>query len=115
MKEQGIFVFWYEFLDWLLDKTEKFPKKSRFTIVSRIDNLGLDIMEGLVIASYSGRDKKIRILKDINIKLERLRVLLRLSSKRKFINLTSFEYAMRKVDECGKMVGGWIKERERQQ
>ena len=106
MKEPGIFVFWYEFIDWLLDKTEKFPKKSRFTFVNRIDNLALDIMEELVSASYSRKDKKIAFLKDINLKLEKLRVLLRLSSKRKFISINSFEYARRHVDECGKMVGG---------
>ena len=42
MKEPPLFVHWYEFSNWLLDRTEKFPKKSRFSFVQRIDNLTVE-------------------------------------------------------------------------
>lgn len=111
MKEPQIFVLWYEFVDWLLDRTEKFPKKARFTFVSRIDNLALDILEQIVEAAYSPRAQKIGILRGIDRKLERLRILLRLAAKRRYLNKTSLEHAMRKLETSGKMLGGWIKER----
>ena len=38
-KELVLFVKWLEFLKWLLPALEKFPKKSRFTMTSRIENL----------------------------------------------------------------------------
>ncbi len=114
MKEPSLFVLWYEFLDWLLDRTEKFPKKARFTFTHRIDNLALDFLDDIVEATYSGKSRKLEILKRANLKLEKLRVFLRLSCKRRYINKTSFEHAMRELEKGGKMIGGWIKEREDQ-
>ena len=40
-----IFVKWIEFLKWFLPALEKFPKKSRFTITNRVENIALDIVE----------------------------------------------------------------------
>ena len=104
-----IFVKWMDFLEWLLLKTEKFPKKTRLTFVTRINNLALDIVEELVEARYS-KDKNY-ILKKSNLKLEKLRVLLRICYNQKYLNLKAYEYSMKSINEAGKMLGGWIKER----
>jgi hypothetical protein len=60
----------------LLPTVEKFPKRVRFTFADRINNQALDIVEYLIEARYS-RDKG-AILVAANLKLEKLRVLLRL-------------------------------------
>ena len=105
-----VFVRWTEFLQWLLQATEKFPKRVRFTFSNRIDNLALDVVEELVVARYSRR--KAEYLKGINLKIERLRVLLRISHDLHYMPNPSYEFAMRSLDECGRMVGGWIKQQE---
>ncbi len=74
--EPPLFVLWYDFSKWLLGKTEKFPKKVRFSFTNRIDNLALDIIEGIVEARYSGRKKE--ILQRVDLDLEKLRILLRI-------------------------------------
>ena len=51
--EPPLFVLWYDFSKWLLDKTEKFPRKVRFTFSNRIANTALDVMEGIIEARYS--------------------------------------------------------------
>lgn len=112
MSEPALITFWLEFLEWFLARTEKFPKKARFTFSNRMDNLALDILENLTEAAYLPRREKIQVLKSSNRKLERLRILLRLSLQRRYINKTSFEYAIRKLEHGGNMLGGWIKERE---
>lgn len=68
-------------------------------------------MEDLVEARYSRR--KVEILKRINLKLERLRVLLRISHELEYLPHRSYEFAMRSLDEVGRMVGGWIKQQEK--
>ena len=72
-EELPIFVHWSQFLHWLLNTTLKFPKRVRFTFSSRIDNLALDIVELLIEARYS--HDKIALLKQINLHLEKLRIL----------------------------------------
>jgi hypothetical protein len=103
-----VFVRWMDFVKWLLPTTEKFPKKVRFSFSNRLDNLALDVVEDLVEARYSRR--KIEKLKAVNLKLERLRVLLRLCHDMEYLPHRSYEFAMRSLDEVGRMVGGWIKQ-----
>jgi len=103
-----IFIKWLDFLKWLLVTTDQFPKKARFTFSERLNQLSLCIVEDLVEARYS-RDKK-QTLKQINLNLEKLRVLLRICFELKFLSTSAYEQAMSRLQEIGKMLGGWIKQ-----
>ena len=105
-----VFVRWMDVMKWLLPTTEKFPKRVRFTFSNRIDNLALDVVEDLVEARYARR--KTDRLRAVNLKLERLRVLLRLCHETQLLPHKSYEFAMRSIDEVGRMVGGWIRQQE---
>lgn len=94
----------------MLPTTAKFPKRLRFTLTQRIDNLALDIAEELVEARYSAQ--KLSRLQSINRKLERLRILLRLSHDLAVLPHRQYEFAARCMDEVGRMLGGWIKQQE---
>jgi four helix bundle protein len=106
--EPPLFVLWYDFSKWLLNKTEKFPKKIRFSLSNRIDNLALDIIENISEARYSRN--KIEALKRIDLSMEKLRVLLRMCHDLAYLDHKGYEYASRKINEAGKMVGGWRKQ-----
>ncbi len=108
--EPPLFVLWYDFLKWLFEKTEKFPKKVRFSFSSRIDNLALDIVEGIIEARYSKTKKD--ALRRIDLNMEKLRVLLRLCHDLRCLDNKGYEFASRKINEAGKMVGGWRKHQE---
>jgi hypothetical protein len=106
--EFQIFIKWSEFLKWLLNTTEKFPKKVRFTFTTRIDNLALDILEDIIEFRY---DKNARQtgFRRINIKFEKLRILLRICHELQYLSTRQFEYAMIHINEVGKMTGAWLK------
>jgi hypothetical protein len=105
------FVMWYDFTKWLLAKTGKFPRQVRFSFSSRIDNLALDIIEAIVEARYSS--EKQAILRRIDLNLEKLRVLLRMCCDLHYLDTKGYEFASKKIDEAGKMVGGWRKQQEK--
>jgi len=107
--EIPLFGHWYEFVKWLLDKTEKYPRKARFTFSNRIDNLALDIMEWIVDARYS---RKKDILYRIDLGMERLRVLLRMCHDKQYLDHKGYEFASKRINEAGKMVGGWRRQQE---
>lgn len=90
--------------------TEKFPKKVRFTLTNRIDNLALDFVEHLVEAQYT-RDRKAPIRK-ANLILDKLRILLRIAHKLAFLPHKQYEYANRQIDDVGRMLGAWGKASE---
>jgi hypothetical protein len=106
--ELPIFVKWMDFLNWLLPTTEKFPKRVRFVFVERINNLALDVIEDIIEARYSRFEKP--VLKQLNLKLEKLRVLLRICQSQSYLSHKSYHYAVKKIDEVGRMAGGWLKQ-----
>lgn len=97
---------WEEFTGWLLEHTAKWPKSARFGLVRRIDDHALDVTELLIVARYEPRERK-RTLREVNLRLERLRFLLRIARARNLTPASGFESAMRHVDEAGRMVHGW--------
>ena len=108
--ELPIFIKWMEFLEWLLPATAKFPRNIRQSFSQRIEDLALDVAEDLVEARYSS--DKLELLRRVNLKLEKLRVLLRLSHRLKYLSHDGYEHAARSINEVGQMLGMWIKERE---
>lgn len=100
-------VHWEKVLGDLLDRTVSFPKAVRFTFSSRIDGLALDVLDGLVVARFAARDERRAVLATVDRDLARLRVLLRLSHDRRYLDGRGFEHVCREVDEAGRMLGGW--------
>lgn len=107
--ELPLFVHWEKTLKDILSRTEKFPKRVRFTFSSRIDNLSLDILEKIIEARYS--KTKAVTLAQASLLLEKLRVLLRISHEERHLDHKGFEYVARNIDEAGRMLGGWIRSR----
>jgi hypothetical protein len=97
---------WEEFTGWLLEHTAKWPKSARFGLVRRVDDHALDVTELLIVARYEPRDRK-KTLREVNLRLERMRFLLRIASSRGVMPRSGFETAMRQIDEAGRMVHGW--------
>jgi hypothetical protein len=107
--EPALLVHWEHTLHDLLDRTCKFPKVVRFTFSTRIDNLALDIVEKLALARYARPGEQRALLAEADGALARLRVLVRLSFERRYLERGGFEHVVRNLDEAGRMLGGWRK------
>ncbi len=85
------------------------PRSVRPTLVKRIDDYCLDILELIQEAIFTQAKARRPLLRAINLNLDKLRILIRISYDRRFISLMQYRYASELIDECGKMVGGWLK------
>jgi hypothetical protein len=95
-----------EFTGWLLERTAKWPKSTRFTLTQRIENHALDVVEDLVVARYRPQGRR-ALLEAVNLRLERMRHLLRLARGAEACPFSVFEASMKAIDEAGRMVHGW--------
>ena len=109
-KRPPIYTVWEEICGWTFDRTASIPKSQRFTFGQRLDAITLDVLQLLIRAIHS-REKS-SMLDEINPKLEELRVLWRLVQKRGWINLRQLDFIQMKIDDAGRMVGGWIKQQK---
>ena len=104
-----LFQHWYKATGWLMDKTAKLPRSLRPTLVNRIDDHALDILELIQEAIFSQAKVRRTKLRTINLKLDKLRILIRICHDRQYLSVKQYQYASELLDECGRMVGGWIK------
>jgi len=98
---------WYKTVNWIFDKCDRFPKQTRFTVAGRISNLALDLLELIIEATYS--KEKRHLLLRVNLALEKLRFLFRLTFDRRYINISQYEFIQTEINTAGKMCGGWLK------
>lgn len=66
----------YDFLIYLIPQISKFPKSQRYLLGERLELLSFDVLEILLEACYS--QTKLPLLKQANIKLEKIRHYIRL-------------------------------------
>lgn len=97
----------YRFLLWLLPTVEKFPRNHKFVLGDRIQVTAIGVLEGLIEATYT-RNRE-HVLSKVNLGIETLRFLIRLSADLKCMDRRRYEYAARSLNGMGRLVGGWIK------
>ncbi|NQU82422.1 MAG: diversity-generating retroelement protein Avd [Parcubacteria group bacterium] len=85
------------------------PKQDRFTVFERCENTALDVIEGILLASGQQKKDKATTLERVSVKLNMLRVFIRLTKDIKAIDLKKYIILENMVDEIGRMLGGWIK------
>ena len=98
----------YNLIVWFSPKLSNYPKKYKYTLGDRILSIKLDILERIIEAKYTSR-KKEYFLRQANILLEKLRFLIRLSKDLNCISIKQYEETSKRINEIGKMVGGWEK------
>lgn len=110
-QELPVIEDWTGFLARLLDITANFPRRVRYSLAVRIDNLALDIMEDLLAARYASGQEKRQILDRANLSLDKLRLLLRICHDKRFLATRPYESCARAMESCGRQIGGWRKGR----
>ncbi|MEO1699879.1 MAG: four helix bundle protein [Planctomycetota bacterium] len=90
---------------WLLGVTARWPRSARFTFARRVQDLTLETLERLVVARYD-TDRRASELALVNMNLERLRILLRLAKRQDLLSARTFESAIRRIDEVGRIAHG---------
>jgi 23S rRNA-intervening sequence protein len=96
-----------QFVNWLMQTVERFPKSQKFLLGDRIQNTALDVLEALIEATYT-RDRRAHLLR-ANLGLEKLRFLFRIAFEQHHLDLRRYEHAARAIDEVGRLIGGWAK------
>jgi len=97
---KSCYLVWYE--NYL-----KVPKSHRYTLALKIDNLFIEIIEGIAIATFLQKNEKIAWLNFSIRKLETLNLLLQILWETKSLNDKKYIQISNKLNEIGKMLGGW--------
>jgi hypothetical protein len=85
------------------------PRGARFTIGNRIENKLLDLLELTYISYFTEKDKKSAKLSECILTLDTLKFLIAVAWEGKVISNRHCEEISIKLEEVGRMFGGWKK------
>ena len=82
-------------------------KGARYTIGARIENKFLDLLELSHTAYFTEKEKKVEKISDCIAALDILKFLISIAWEAKLISHKQWEELASKLDEAGRMFGGW--------
>lgn len=85
------------------------PKQDRYTLWQKCESLLIEVLEGILFASQQSKLEKLPTLEKTSVKLNFLRVCIRLMKDVKAIDVKKYVIIEANLDEIGRMLGGWIK------
>ena len=94
-------------MDYAYISLQQFPKSEKFALAGEIKTVMANLLR-LIIRANKKYYKK-TTLQDMDIELQTLKTYIRLSKDLGFLPFKKYEIWSRKLDEIGKMLGGWIK------
>ena len=97
----------YDLILWMFPLINKFPQKQRFVLGQQLQSSMLEILKDIIQANHE-RDKSVT-LRQISVELDKFRYLYRLAKDLKFISVKQYQFGAEKINEIGKMLGGWMK------
>jgi len=97
----------HDLLLYMIPQLGKFPRDQKYLLADRIEAKLLDVQEQCLRAYYS--KDKIEHLREATMGIELTRHLVRLAFDLKLINLHRYGVIAEKLDEVGRMTGGWLR------
>jgi len=95
------------FLTWIYPVLSRLPRSEKYTLGKRIEEILLQILEGLITANYE--IDKVETLAKLRVQLESLQVLIRISKNIGVISGKQYEFSSRAINELKRMLLGWMK------
>ncbi len=107
MNQLIIYQKLYDMMVYSFPIISRFPKDQRFVLGQQIQNQMLDISKMIVHANKL-RQKKGKLY-EIDIELEKLRVLIRMAKDLGFLTTGKYGHHCERIEEIGRLLGGWLK------
>jgi hypothetical protein len=99
----------YELYKIFYNYSSLFPKKDKYTLGAKCEKYIILTLELLLEASYTYKDEKLELIKKANAKFDTLKLFIRLLKDLNIIDNKKYFHLQEKIQEIGKMIGGWQK------
>lgn len=100
-KVKDAYLLWHNYF-------KSLPKEYRFSLGLKIDNILIEIIEMTSSALYVKREEKALYIKVAIRKIDTLKLLLLILWETKSIDNKKYLAISEKIDEIGRMLGGWL-------
>ena len=115
--ELSVIVKAKELCSYVMTVTEKSPKRFRFTLVSRMQNYALDVIENLYLANEifvqaagtAQAEHRLNLQQKAQTTLRLLGYISQLAMEQQCILPKQYEQITRQIYDCRNLLGAWMK------
>ena len=100
-KSKDLYLLWYGFYPFL-------PKAHRYTMGQKTDSLFIEMLEAIATASFLAREEKLPYVKRAIRKSDIVKLFFLMLWETKSIDNKKYIALSEKLDEIGRMLGGWL-------
>lgn len=86
--------------------SHNFPREYKYTLGQKLKELASDFINLIILAN--SQKEKLKVLENARLKLEQLKIHIRLSSDLKILGLNRFELFALSIEKISKQLSGWI-------
>lgn len=108
-REMAVFTAAKKLSEYIFVITEKSPKKLRWSIVSRLQNASVDVIENLYRANYEKAELRVEYQKRAMVSLNLVDFFTETARSKNAISFHQTEVIARQLVECKKLLSGWVK------
>ncbi len=98
----------YDFLIFLKPTIQRFAKVHKYSLGIQLENGVLDLLKKIIRANLK-KENKAEFIEECMVSYETLRILIRVAKNFNVLNLRQYELAAQKLEEIGRLLGGWYK------
>ena len=108
IEKLGIYKSYVDMMYYFYNLLEKYPNSERYGLVSEIKH---NLYNGLVclIKAYKSYNEKLKYLNELDVHLKTLKVLVRISYRKKYISGKNYGACSRKISSVSNIMYGWMK------
>ena len=106
-----IYQKYVDLVEYSYDRLRKYPKSEKFVLVSEIRKSMFSTMRLILRANkiYGDSEKRLDFLNEIDAEIQVQKFFVRFSHREKYTSNKNYMEWSRRLDEIGKILGGWIK------
>lgn len=106
-KAKDLYLTWFNYY-------KTIPKIHRYSLGQKIDNFLIETISAISTASFADKDKKILNVSDAIQNIDTLKILLIILWEAKSLNDKQYIDLSVRIDEIGRMLGGWLGQLKKQ-
>lgn len=111
-RELIIYQKYVDLIKYSYNLLKKFPKSEKFAMVAQIKSGMFDALKLILRANKVYRNMGLRVdmLNQLDAEVQMQKVLVRLAHSNRYISNSNYIEWSRRLDEIGRILGGWIKQ-----
>lgn len=112
-RRQDLLIYqkYVDLIEYSYDRLRKYPKNEKFALVVEMRQSMFSTMRLILRANkiYGDKQKRLDLLNEIDAEIQVQKFFVRFSHKERYISNKNYMEWARRLDEIGKILGGWIK------